>query len=288
MKTEIFEIPELILQLLNLLPNIRIARWDLAGLQDLWAAYGWWCLLALPLLTLATVVASKVAFYLLRRYLHLWERKRQATCPHCQATNHPGALACRNCKQAMPEPMHVDSLGLITSWPINDRQAHRLYLLTAGRCLVCAESLPRRTPRQPCPSCGTEVFPSQQWRDHYLAHIRGEFHSTVGICLALSVIPILGLIPWVLYDAESLPTKLRRYSADQVPFGVRLHMRIVILSLLSVQWIPLLGAASLPVICMVQCAVYGRALADASLRATTPQEMFTEPTTLAQPSEVSP
>ncbi len=287
MELTIPAILDVVLQQLTLLPPVLAVHWGLLGLQSLWGTYGWWCLLALPLLPLLTVAAAKIGLGGLGVYLRRWETRRKATCAHCQTVNHPAAITCRSCREPLAAPVHVDALGLITAWPTTDLEVHRQHLLAAGRCPACAERLPQRTPRQRCAACGMETFDSAAARDRYLARHRGAFHSTVGICLAMSSIPILGLIPWVLYDAVSLPGQLRRYGSDSVGSFERLRLRVVVGALLMVQWVPILGAVSLPLICLVQCAVYGRALAAAPLRETAPAQGRAEPAGLPEPSRAS-
>jgi hypothetical protein len=265
------EIPQPALDYFVHSPIGQSILWGLAGLQIAWTTVGWWILLALPLLPLATVAILKTGVLGLRSVLQSRQSRQQTPCLHCETTNEQAALHCRQCRRELPEPVHVDALGLTTNWPVTDRDAHRMVLLIAGRCPECATALPRSEPQQRCSGCGTTVFSSAAWRDHYLSRIRGEFHSTVGICLAMSSIPFLGLIPWALYDELSLPAKLRRYASDRVGFGERWRLRIVVAAMLAIQWIPFLGAAALPVICIVQCAVYGRALADAPLSESAPE-----------------
>ncbi len=173
----------------------RLIGW----LEELWVAFGVWLLVLLPILALGVAGITVLALFLVQRHLKKREEASKVACPHCQTPNLPMALTCLACRRSLPETKWVGVLGGATTQPVLDPEAHRLRLLTKRRCLECATRLPKRAVRQQCPGCGTEVFPSGEWLDSYLQRAQEQLPKTLGICFALSFIPIFGLIPGILY-----------------------------------------------------------------------------------------
>ena len=84
--------------------------------------------------------------------------------------------------------------------------------------------------------------------------------KTLGICFALSFIPVFGLIPGILYYRLSLISSLRIYVPLSTGCLMRWVIRIINLILLGIQWVPLLGSLTLPLMCLVNYQVYRKVL----------------------------
>lgn len=89
--------------------------------------------------------------------------------------------------------------------------------------------------------------------------VQGQFARTLRICLVLGLVPIVGVVPAIVFYRIHLISPLRRY----VPFGSALMAkwlgRFACFTVLSVQWIPPVGIDSLPIMAAINYAIYRRA-----------------------------
>jgi len=137
-----------------------------------------------------------------------------------------------------------------------DRQQHRLELISKRRCLVCASKLPKRAIQQKCEACGSLALPSEAWFDAYLSHVKIGLGRTLGVCFFFGLVPVIGLIPGIIYYRFGLISNLRRYVPPTVGIATRWVVRIINMILLTLQGIPILGALALPAMCLVNYYVY--------------------------------
>ena len=82
--------------------------------------------------------------------------------------------------------------------------------------------------------------------------------------------PLLGLIPGIVYYRLSLLGGLRRYLPTGASIVTRWTVRLLNLVLIALQWIPFVGAAMLPLLCITNFALYRRALRRAGKRTLQP------------------
>ncbi|MEE8524980.1 MAG: hypothetical protein V3T72_13680, partial [Thermoanaerobaculia bacterium] len=102
---------------------------------------------------------------------------------------------------------------------MTDLAAHRLQLLTRKRCSSCGERLKERRLSQSCNACGTRPFTDSRDVEEYLASLRATLPKTLAILLVLSFIPVVGLIPGIIYYRLSLIASLRTYLPRSVGFA---------------------------------------------------------------------
>ncbi|NJL27803.1 MAG: hypothetical protein HC897_07850 [Thermoanaerobaculia bacterium] len=234
----------------------RLLSWA----EDGWVAFGMVFLVLLPAVALTIVGLSVLTLYLVRKYLEVREERSKTPCPSCGSPNYQHAVACFECRSEFTHPKQVGSFGQALSQVAGNREEHQLRLLGRRRCCICAARLPSRTVQQQCPACGTCIFGSKAWADRYLSYLQGKLSHTIAICFIFSLVPLLGLIPGIIYYRLSLISSLRIY----IPIGTgcvtRWMVRVVNLILLAFQWIPGLGAITLPAMCYLNYSIYRRVL----------------------------
>src|SRR5690606_53751 len=83
---------------------------------------------------------------------------------------------------------------------------------------------------------------------------------TLLVCLAFSAVPVVGVIPGVVYYRMTLVSGLRGYVPPVRGCLARVVTRVLGFAVLALQPIPLVGALVLPLLCITAYLVYRRAL----------------------------
>lgn len=232
----------------------------LAWLEDIVSFLGVWLVIIAPVLALGMVALTLLGLYLLRRYLEYREEKTKVPCEHCGNPNSPCGLTCAACGAGRRLAQKVGVLGNVKGVLVTDPGAHQIELLARKRCSSCGERLMEKRVDQSCQGCGKPAFGNHVVFDQYLERLRARLPRTLAILFALSCIPLFGLIPGVIYYRLSLISSLRRYLPRSVGFFTRWVVRVVNICLLCLQPVPILGAVTLPLMCLTNYAVYQAAL----------------------------
>ena len=235
----------------------RLFSWS----EDAWAGFGMTLLIFFPIVALIIGGTAVVAIILLERLLAFRERRAMRPCIYCEERTNPAALACPSCHRPLPEPRQVGLLGQPRNALVQDPDQHRLQLAAKRRCMVCATRLPQRSLQQRCKSCNAEVFPSPEWMSAYLGYVDARLRQTLLICMVFSCFPLIGLLPGIIYYRLSLISSLRTYLPRSTSIWMRWKVRIINLVLISLQWVPLVGAVMLPLLCYFNYRTYRKALA---------------------------
>ncbi len=231
--------------------------------EDAWVVLGAVLLVVFPLLMIFFTAVVFGLVYLWRKAAQQREEGRRVPCASCGKAIYRCAAACAACNAPNRQACSVNWLGQ----PAADRPAdpahHAEQLIAAGRCRHCATRLRRSRPRQTCECCGRAVFAGEAQIDAYLGAVHARFARTLLICFLLGLAPVLGVVPAIVFYRFHVVNPLRQY----VPFGSALAAkwigRFACLAVLSVQWIPLVGIASLPIMASINYAVYRRAFQSA-------------------------
>ena len=141
-----------------------------------------------------------------------------------------------------------------------DLREHRQNLVARKRCGTCGERFPERRIDQECTTCGSAPFSSGADLDRYLARLQASLPKTLAVLLVLSFVPLLGLIPGVIYYRCSLIASLRCYLPRSSSILMRWTVRVINLVLILLQPVPLLGMITLPLMCLTNFLVYRSAL----------------------------
>lgn len=234
----------------------RLLSWA----EDGWAGLGMVFLVFFPMAALALSGLCVAGLLIVERVLKAREERSKAPCAHCGRPNYRTAVQCLQCRRALAQPRRMGVFGQATAELVTDLDEHRLRLMTRRRCIACATRLPKKSVRQICPGCGTQSFHSPAWAERYMEHLRAKLPRTLAVLLAFGLVPFLGLIPGIIYYRLSLISGINTYIPGGVGCMARWGVRFVTFLLLAFQWVPAIGAATLPLMCCVNYWIYGKVL----------------------------
>ena len=234
----------------------------LAWVENTWTVFGIVLLLLLPLFALLLAGLTTLGLFAWRRRALANEEAAKIACPGCSTRIRPTATVCFSCRRAVDAPRAVGVFGQPRAQVALDLTLHRFELAARKRCPDCASRLEKRAVRQACATCAKVTFASQREFDAYLAALAARLPKTLLICLGLSAIPLLGVIPGVIYYRLTLVSGLRGYIPPLKGCSTRLLVRIVNYGIIALQPIPILGALILPLMCWSNYTLYRRALGE--------------------------
>jgi len=228
--------------------------------ENSWTVLGLLFLVVFPIVALVLSALTALGLWIVRWNAERREQLSKVPCAKCAAPIFPHATRCHVCGTQVAEPRAVGVFGTPKPKPALDLARHRFDLIARKRCPVCATRLKERAVRQPCETCRTVTFASQAEFQGYLQALRGRLPKTLLICLGLSAIPVVGVIPGVIYYRLALITGLRGYVPPLRGCLARVMIRIVNWGLIALQPIPVLGALVVPLMCLASYSIYRRSL----------------------------
>lgn len=218
----------------------------------------------LPTLSLVLAGLTVLGLFGIERYLAYREQRSKVPCSRCQAPMLLSAVSCHICGQPNPAPRAVGLFGQPTRTLASDIGSHRLHLTSRKRCHVCASRLPQRSLHQACPTCGTWTFADPAHLQTYLASLRRQLPRTLLICLGLSALPLVGLVPGIIYYRLTLINSLAGYIPRSTGCLTRWGVRLWNILLIGFQWVPLFGALVLPLMALSNFLIYQSVVLQAS------------------------
>ena len=239
--------------------------------EDAWVGMGTFLLVLLPILALVVSGLTLLVLFLVQRHLKAREEKQKVACAQCGQPNYPAALECFSCRHPTAAPVKLGFFGQPSRLPVTNADEHRLELLSRKRCYVCAARLRQKSVRQNCTACGSKVFESMEWVDSYLTHVKSKLPKTLLVSLGLSLVPLVGLVPGIIYYRLSLISNLKGYIPRSTGCMLRWVVRLVNMLLLALQWVPILGAVTLPLMCLVNYFIYLRSIENEKLAKFAPR-----------------
>lgn len=232
----------------------------LSWLEDAFGFFGVLFALILPTVAVLVVGLTLLGLFLTRRYLEHLEKAARVPCRSCGEPVMPCGVRCGRCGEPSTVVLQVGWFGRILGQPAFDLEDHRQNLIARKRCPSCGERFAERRVDQRCTTCGTEPFASPAVLEAYLARLRASLPKTLAVLLLLGLVPVLGLIPGVIYYRCSLIASLRCYLPRSSSFLMRWAVRLINLVLIGLQPIPLFGMVTLPCMCLINFLVYQSAL----------------------------
>jgi hypothetical protein len=219
--------------------------------ENMFVLVGFIFFIVLPLISILLFVLTSAALFLVQRYLEHREKQSMIACTTCATRMLPSAVQCYSCGQPNPTPHRVGVLGQPrqTVAAAEDMDIHRFELTARKRCSVCATRLKEKSMQQSCPTCETQTFASIEHVEAYLARLQQRLPRTLLISFGLSFVPLVGLVPGIIYYRISLITSLRAYIPRHIGCFARWGVRLWNLLLISFQWVPVLGSLTLPLMC---------------------------------------
>ena len=229
-----------------------------AWAEDLWAVGGTLFLVLYPLLMAAVLAGTWGAIWLWRRRAEKREEAQKTPCPKCAAPVWAAAPACGKCRTPQAQPRDIGWLGTAVARPAPDAQRHPFVLASRKRCPTCAARLKAREPHQQCPECAGDPFGDPAFLQRYLAFVGARLPGTLAVCAVLSLVPILGLVPGVIWYRLQLVGPFRRYVPRFRGFFVRWALRLLFLALSLLQLVPGAGALAVPLMALVNYVTWRR------------------------------
>ena len=224
--------------------------------SDVWASFGVFFLILFPfvMITLVAIVTGLIAG--LRWWLNRKEEKSRVACVNCNTLMYRCAMACGTCRSPNPNVCDVGVLGQSDTDDPADINSQPRQLAEARRCPLCATRLPERDPHQACPTCATRPFADPAFVNRYETDIAKRLPLVLGVGALFSAIPIIGLIPGVIYYRLALVAPFRRYLPWGKSFVAKWAIRLVLFLLIAVQWIPAVGIVTVPAMALISFFAY--------------------------------
>ena len=236
---------------------------DDIGLQSLlnwvensWTVLGLFFLVVFPIAALVLSALTTLGLWQMRRWAERREQRSKILCSACSTPVFPHATRCHACRTEIANPRGVSVFGTPKDGPAPDLVRHRFDLIARKRCPECATRLRQRAVQQACSTCRTVTFASRAEFQDYLDALRNRLPKTLLICLGLSAIPVIGVIPGVVYYRLTLVSGLRGYVPPLRSFFARVTVRIINWGLILLQPIPVLGALIVPLMCLGTYLIY--------------------------------
>ena len=228
--------------------------------ESTWTVMGLLFLVIFPLAAVVLAALTTLGLHLARKRAERREAESQVGCAACGKRIHASAVRCPACNTPVAQPLAVGVFGQPRKHPAPDLALHRLELVARKRCPSCATRLTKRMVQQACPTCHRVTFGSVREFEEYNAALRQRLPKTLLICLGLSAIPLLGVIPGVIYYRLTIVSGLRGYIPPLSGCMTRMTVRLVNWGLIALQPIPLVGALIVPLMCAANYGIYSRAL----------------------------
>lgn len=219
----------------------------------------------LPLVALALFGLTILSLWLIRRWLERREERSKIPCASCATPIYPSAPSCPSCRTPQEAPRQVGLFGQSKEAPVTNIGEHRVNLIGRKRCPTCATRLKERGVNQPCPACGTAVFADISAVNVYLRALDKRLVKTLLICGVLGLVPVVGLVPGIVYYRLSLIASLRSYIPSGAGCLANWGVRIMSMFLVVLQAFGL-GFLSLPAMCLLNYTVYRSVLRSLALR----------------------
>lgn len=226
--------------------------------EDIWAFFGLWLLVIFPVFMLIVIGIVAGVILLLRRRAAIKDEQSKIDCVSdtCQTRVYASAMACQTCAAPVACPCRLNIFGGAALGKPADLEQHPYDLTAQKRCPVCATRLEKHHAQQTCTACGHELFKDEAFLKTYTDRVAVRLPLTLAVSALFSLVPIVGLIPGIIYYRVKLVAPFRRY----VPRGKSLLMkwaiRILFFVLIAVQWMPGLGVITVPVMALVSFLAY--------------------------------
>lgn len=232
----------------------------LAWAENSWAVLGLLFLVLFPLAALVLSGLTTLGIWVARRRAEEREERTKIPCAGCGAMLRAHATRCHACRHEAAAPRAVGVFGQPKECAAENRERHAFDLVARKRCPVCASRLTKSAVQQACPTCGKVTFDDPAEFARYLEVLAARLPRTLLVALGLGAIPILGVIPGVIYYRLNLVAGLRGYIPPLRGCTTRWTVRAIHFAVILLQPIPLLGALVLPFMCWSTYTIYRSSL----------------------------
>lgn len=228
----------------------------LSWFEDLLGSAGVFFLLLYPFFILAVLGLFFGTIYLARKRAERKEERSRVDCGSCGEKMYACAVECPHCHAPNPEIRDIGFLGQTVERPAGEAAHHRLRLVSKRRCSQCATRVKEKGLPQECPACGHLILGDKQDQEAYIGQVRQRLPKVLGISFLLSLVPVLGIIPGIIYYRVQLIAPFRGFIPASRGFLLRWLLRIVFLLLISLQLVPGLGGFMVPAMALLSYSLY--------------------------------
>jgi len=228
----------------------------LSWMEDLWGTAGILMLLAFPVIMVICIAIIAGLMVLMEKRAERKEEESKVPCANCETPIYPSAVQCPKCSTAVEAPRKIGVWGQPKEEATEDPKNHPYRLVEKKRCPVCATRFEERKVHQTCSECGHELMKETAFQDGYVAYVAERFPVVCGVSFLLSLIPVVGLIPGVIYYRMALVAPFRRYIPLHRSFMLKWLIRLFFFLLIGIQWIPGLGGFALPIMATISFVSY--------------------------------
>ena len=224
--------------------------------EDIWSFFGLFFLVLFPIVMLILIGIAIGFVFLLRWWAHRKEEKSRVPCGSCGELMYRCAMRCGKCGAENPNICDVGWLGQSDTDDPADVATQPYQLAEARRCPVCAVKLEERLPRQRCEVCQHDLFADPAFVRAYTDRIATRLPLVLLVGAGLSFIPVIGLIPGVIYYRLALVAPFRRYVPWTRNLLAKWGIGLLFFVLIAVQWVPVVGAVTVPAMALVSFLTY--------------------------------
>lgn len=224
--------------------------------EDIWASVGIIFLFLYPIGMTILILIVVAVMAVMKKLRERREEKSKRPCVACAEPLYPCALSCPSCKAEQKDVQAIGFFGQSLKKPIQDKQAASLALAEKKRCPHCATRLKKREANQVCPGCGATTFSDPAFNQAYIAQVTRRLPKVLGISALFSLIPVIGLIPGVIYYRIALVAPFMGYLPAGRSYALKILLRIALLLLIGLQLIPGIGVVSVPVMALLSYGLY--------------------------------
>lgn len=215
----------------------------------------------LPSLALIAAGLALLIIVGLRLWVKRTELKHSLACDSCQHINHLSALHCGKCDKQFNAPLAVGFMGLSKKdSTVDDVKKHQFDLLRYKRCPHCAAAHSEKKIDIDCAVCNKPFFENAEQVKEYLKNIRARLGKTLVVTSIFGFLPIVGLIPGIIFYRLYLVAGLRNYVSNASNFFIRLLLRILFIFLIIYQLTPVIGFAAIPLMALANYILYTGAI----------------------------
>lgn len=224
--------------------------------EDLWASFGLFLLLIYPVIILTILAIILGLLWVARKYAEHKEESSKIACSNCNELIYACATACQSCGTEVQNPKDVGFFGQTVDRPAQPGLEHTLRLVSKRRCSKCATRITERGLPQECPTCHTNILGDPDTQNAYMTKVRNRLPKVLGITFLMSLVPVIGIIPGVIYYRLQLIAPFRAYIPAGKGFLLKWLVRILFLVLISLQLVPGLGGFMVPLMAIISYAIY--------------------------------
>lgn len=224
--------------------------------EDIWSSVGVYLLILYPLLIISVLAVILGLLFLARKWAEYKEDKARVPCPSCHELIYACANECPHCHTPIPAPKDVGFFGQTVDRPAQVGAEHELRLVSKRRCSRCATRVEERHLPQTCAACGHEILGDPARQEAYIAKVRQRLPKVLGISFLMSLVPVLGIIPGIIYYRIQLVAPFRTYIPASSGFALKWVVRLLFILLISLQIVPGLGGFMVPIMALVSYSLY--------------------------------